>query len=170
MRTLPKTRRCVIADDLRASRLMIQVWIESCGYSCEAAANGTDAWDAVVRTKPNLIVTDIEMPCGSGLDLLCSLRNHRSREIRNIPVIVISSLLDDEIRQFVHDAGGTFYLPKPLDKSSLLRVVNHLDDLTSVFAPFDTIGAQHPHDGATQISPTLRRLYHDIQVNGPRFH
>ncbi len=164
-----KMLRCVIADDLRASRTLLQTWIEPCGYICEATSNGEEAWKAIQRLLPSLVVTDIEMPGASGLDLLCSMRGHSSAEINSIPVIVISSLVDDEIRQFVHDAGGTFFLPKPLEKDSTQRVVTNLSDLSSVTIESHRRVAERIRDPATKISPTLRRLYRDVLAHGPKF-
>lgn len=163
------TRRCVIADDMRASRTLVQMWIEPCGYNCEATVNGEQAWEAILRSMPSLVVTDIEMPGASGLDLLCSMRSHSSNEINSIPVIVISSLVDDEIRQFVHDAGGTYFLPKPLEKEATQRVVNHLGDLANVTIELDPRETKQRHDPTTKISPTLRRLFRDVQRHGPKF-
>ncbi len=163
------TRGCVIADDLRASRTLLQTWIEPCGYNCEATVNGEDAWEAILKSMPSLVVTDIEMPGASGLDLLYSMRSHSSNEINSIPVIVISSLVDDEIRQFVHDAGGTFFLPKPLEKETTQRVVNNLSDLASVTIELDARDTKQRHDPTIRISPTLRRLFRNVQTLGPKF-
>ena len=163
------TRGCVIADDLRASRTLLQTWIEPCGYNCEATVNGEDAWNVILKSMPSLVVTDIEMPGPSGLDLLCSMRSHLSNEINSIPVIVISSLVDDEIRQFVHDAGGAFFLPKPLEKEATQRVVNNLGDLSSVTSELDLIETRQRYNPTTRISPTLRRLFRGVQAQGPKF-
>ncbi len=169
MSVTSSTKRCIIADDLRASRTLLQKWIGACGYICETTENGEEAWNAIVKSVPDLVVTDIEMPGASGLDLLCSMRSHLAIEFRSIPVLVISSLIDDDIRQFVHDVGGTFFLPKPLEMEATQRVVNHLADLTSVPIELKPVELSTRHDPASRISPTLRRLYRDVQTNGPRF-
>jgi CheY-like chemotaxis protein len=169
--TTPETSplRCVVADDMRASRLLLQTWIEACGYICEASANGEEAWQAIINLRPNLVVTDIEMPGASGLDLLCSMRRHASNEIRAIPVIVVSSLVDGDIRQFVHDAGGTYFLPKPLEKEVTQRVVKQLNELASGASEIESLESKQKEDQATRISPTLRRLYREVQMYGPKF-
>ncbi len=165
----PRSPQCVIADDLRASRELLRGWVSECGYECTTTANGEDAWSAIKQVLPQLIVTDIEMPVASGLDLLCSLRQHPSAELKAIPVIVISSLQDDDIRSFVQNAGGTVFLMKPLDKRRTQRVVRRMDQVASVAnANFHHSVHEHPRPNR-RISPTLRRLYREVQENGPKF-
>lgn len=162
-------RHCVIADDLRAYQTLLRNWIEPCGYICETTANGEQAWNAIVKSNPSLVVTDIEMPGASGLDLLCSLRSHSSREIRSIPVIVISSLIDRDIQQFVREVGATYYLPKPLDKQVTQSVVRNLCKHVNSAIQMDPSEYQVRYHSAFTISPTLRRLYRDARSRGPRF-
>ncbi|GAA5505862.1 response regulator [Novipirellula caenicola] len=165
----PKPPHCVIADDLRASRELLRSWVAECGYECTTTSNGEDAWAAVKALQPQLIVTDIEMPVASGLDLLCSLRHHRSEQINSIPVIVISSLQDDDIRSFVQSAGGTVFLTKPLEKTRTQQIVQRLDQEASVVNhDFQYTVHEQPWPNK-RISPTLRRLYREVQENGPKF-
>jgi CheY-like chemotaxis protein len=150
---------CVIADDVRASRTVLEKWVGRCGYACELTENGEDAWDAILRLTPDLVVTDIEMPGASGLDLLYSIRRHSLKKIRTLPVIVISSLIDGKVREFVNELGGTLFLPKPLNKETTQRVVSNIT----------TVVSEVPVDNQNGISPTLRQLYRDIKINGPKF-
>ncbi|TWU17572.1 Sensory/regulatory protein RpfC [Novipirellula galeiformis] len=169
MPATPTPPRCIIADDLRASRELLRAWITECGYKCTTVSNGCDAWAAVNHAHPQLIVSDIEMPVASGLDLLCSLRKHASTDFQSIPVIVISSLRDDDIRSFVDEAGGTFFLAKPLNKKVTQRVVRGLHDLASIKNDEFLWRPEEPIESAKQISPTLRRLYREVLEKGPKF-
>ncbi len=169
MSPTPKHRHCIIADDLRAYQTLLRNWIEPCGYICETTANGEQAWKAILRATPSLVVTDIEMPGASGLDLLCSLRSHSSTQIRSIPVIVISSLVDRDIQQFVQDVGATYYLPKPLDKEVTQSVVSNLCKFVNNATAMGPTECQLRCDSAFTISPTLRRLYREVRSRGPRF-
>ncbi len=162
--------RCVIADDLRAFRKILESWIEECGFECCTSSTAEEAWNAIIGSKPTFVITDIEMPGASGLDLLYSLRSHPSTTIRSLPVIVISSLDDADIRKFVHDLGGTCFLSKPLGKRSTQRAVRGVTGLRTVpnesfLSQFEKFG-----DSAKRISPTMRRLYSDVKRHGPRFH
>ena len=161
--------RCVIADDLRACRKLLESWVEECGFECDISASAEEAWEAILGSPPKLIITDIEMPGASGLELLYSLRNHPSEAIRSIPVIVISSLEDGEIRKFVDDAGGTCFLSKPLLKELTQRVVRGLVDFNQL--PSEAFPRQGDSQdyAAKKISPILRRIYRDLRQNGPRF-
>jgi len=148
---------------------LLEAWIGECGFECIVSCCAEDAWKSIILSIPKLIVTDIEMPGASGLELLYALRRHPSSAIRSIPAIVVSSLEDSDIQKFVYDAGGTFFLPKPLGKESVQRVVFGLPDLVSdrdevFFTNLDEID-----DSSIKISPTLRRLYRELAMHGTRF-
>jgi len=69
----------VVADDVRAPRLQIQTWMQSIGFKSALATDGQEAFRLVVNWKPNLLVTDIDMPQCSGLDLPQKADSERER-------------------------------------------------------------------------------------------
>lgn len=159
---------CIVADDVKAHRTLLSMWFDELDYDCQTAADGVEAWKLAVENPAKLIVTDIDMPVCSGLALLHSLRNHTSRRLQRVPVIVMSSMRDSKIRSFVDAYGGTVFLPKPLEKKTFLRVVSGIDDLKSGYVEPGTVPPPADLGGVQQISPTLRRLVLDVQRNGGR--
>lgn len=162
----------VVADDVKANRTLVANWIQRLGYTCRTAGDGKQAWQLLTEYRAALVVTDIDMPVYSGLTLLHSLRNHASPALRKLPVIVMSSLRDAEIYAIVAHFGGTFFLPKPLDRAAFDRAVASIAQRPAAgrTAP-DPPAAAPPRPAgaraATRVSPTLRRLVQQVRHEGP---
>ena len=73
--------------------------------------------------KPKLMITDIQLENGSGLDLVAYLRSLYNE---NIPVIVVSGNDDSGISRKAYDAGASKYLKKPLGKRKLFSEIEDL--------------------------------------------
>ena len=68
---------------------------------------------ALVREKPDLIITDLRMPIVDGFSLITELRTHR--DTRDIPIFVVSGLDSPEARETAMEAGCNGYFTKPLN-------------------------------------------------------
>ena len=151
-------KRCVIADDVRASRETVRNWLRECGFHCTLAENGQQAWELINDHPPDLLVTDLEMPIVCGFELLEKIRQSEVNRICELPVLVMTSLRDGQTSNIVQQMGGDGLLQKPLDKRAILSVVLDLvsghHGLQQVVHPQETECIR----GEGVISPTLRRL------------
>jgi CheY-like chemotaxis protein len=117
----------LIADDEPAIRALIADVLGALGYRCLAAATGDEAWEAVGRQRPDLVLLDIKMPGRSGIEVCRQMRADPGT--RRIPVIMVTGL---EARRALEEsiiAGADDFLGKPIDAlelsvrvRSLLRV------------------------------------------------
>ena len=71
------------------------------------------AYAMVLATDPALVLLDIDLPDGSGLDVLDAMR--LEPRLRNIPVIVISAVADDRLFEDARARGAAACLSKPVD-------------------------------------------------------
>jgi CheY-like chemotaxis protein len=78
------------------------------------------------RTAPDAIVLDINMPGGSGIEVLRRLR--RSLKTQNIPVVVVSGSSDADVRNAAMELGVADFLAKPVDLNQLCSVLSGLLD------------------------------------------
>lgn len=158
MPNLEQPKRCVIADDVRASRELLRTWMCDSRFECTTATNGLEAWDAICREPPDIVITDIEMPHCCGLELLQRVRADESSQIQSIPVLVVTSLHDGQIQKTIQRLGGNGLLAKPLDQYSTYAVVQAVlsagDEQTALIVS-DPNGKNY---GDGLVSPTFRRL------------
>ncbi|MDL2274193.1 response regulator transcription factor [Oscillospiraceae bacterium OttesenSCG-928-G22] len=83
-------------------------------YKIEVAASLTEARLALARQEPDVIVLDIMLPDGNGLEFLCEIRAHT-----NAPVLLLTALADKDDRLAGLRAGGDDYIVKPYDLDEL---------------------------------------------------
>lgn len=101
----------LVADDDRAIRFVLEQALIRAGFAVRCFESGRGLLDFAAGGGGDLVITDIMMPGGSGLDLMKTLKASRPR----LPVIVITaqSTLRHAVQAF---EGGAFeYLPKPFD-------------------------------------------------------
>jgi len=89
------------------------------------AAPGGGVSDEGITGKPNCILAALNLP-GSfdGIELLAKLR--ANKDTREIPVIIISALNDDELKRKAHEAGATAFFDKPFSPTALLKEIESL--------------------------------------------
>ncbi len=92
-------------------------------YRTVSAFNGREGLEKALTEKPDLIVTDVMMPEMSGADLVRQLKrdNHS-----NVPIIVLTAKIDDELRTLLLQGGAQDYLAKPFSAAELRARVGNL--------------------------------------------
>lgn len=79
----------LVVDDSMLIRYTVCRFLEERGFTVESATNGLEALELLGRTKPDLIVTDIQMPKMSGSELITAIKSRS--DLAQIPIIVVSS-------------------------------------------------------------------------------
>jgi twitching motility two-component system response regulator PilG len=80
----------------------------------------------IIRTKPDIVLMDIEMPDLDGYELCSLIRRHSS--FKNIPIIMVTGNTSFIDRAKAKLAGASAYLTKPFTRSELLKMVfKHLN-------------------------------------------
>ena len=105
----------LIVDDENSIRSFLQVSIETQGYKCIDAANGSNALMLATSHNPDILILDLGLPDMDGLDVIKKLR-----KISQMPIIVISARGHDREKVEALDAGADDYLTKPFSVTELL--------------------------------------------------
>jgi DNA-binding response OmpR family regulator len=107
----------LIIDDDPWIRTLLSDLLESEGYAVQEASNGSTALRLAERDCPSLVLLDLSLPEGSGLNVLADLR--ATPTTAGVPVIVVSGRAD------AHTAAGqaTAVLTKPFTPAELLAEV-----------------------------------------------
>ena len=117
-----KTNRILIADDEPYVARVLKLVLLKEGYEVICVNNGKQALDSYRETRPDIIVTDVKMPHMTGRELVETIRGTDGDS--EIPVVVMTSTLESENRNWVSEVGGVSFLGKPVSPRELVRIVN----------------------------------------------
>jgi CheY-like chemotaxis protein len=113
----------VVAEDHEEIRYVVHRALERAGHEVVATEDGAQALAAVRKHLPDMVVTDMDMPRMTGLDLCRAIR--ADARLRHIPVLLASgSLLPGDVRPAQVGASAT--LLKPFLPAQLLACVSAL--------------------------------------------
>ncbi|MEA3436102.1 MAG: type II/IV secretion system protein [Thermodesulfobacteriota bacterium] len=114
----------LVADDNRITLKVLCKTLESENYQVFAAENGLDALELVSREKPDLIVTDYNMPRMDGMMFIKKLKSQLAT--RYVPIIMLTGKGEVESEVEVINAGADDYLVKPVNPKRFLARVHRL--------------------------------------------
>jgi len=110
----------LLVEDKASLRNVMRLTLENAGYSVTESADARSAANEISTTRHRLVLTDLRMPNGSGLDVLRAARAADS----DVPVIVMTAFGSiDEAVQAMKD-GAHDFLQKPVDSNHLLLLVD----------------------------------------------
>jgi DNA-binding NtrC family response regulator len=109
----------LLVEDKDSLRRVMRLTLENAGYSVTESADARSALNEIATTRHRLVLTDLRMPNGSGLDVLRAARAADG----DVPVIVMTAFGSiDEAVQAMKD-GAHDFLQKPVDSNHLLLLV-----------------------------------------------
>ena len=117
----------LVAEDSADSREMMCTLLTMKGYEVFAAGDGVDAVEVALRTLPDLIFIDLQLPKLDGLGVARKLRLYP--KLKKTPIIILSGHDPSKYRQAATDAGCTDYLLKPIEFDRLEELLNAIAPL-----------------------------------------
>ena len=114
--------KILIIDDSKPIRRLLEYILTRENYEVVSAQDGFEAifWLSE-GNRPDLIISDIEMPNFTGEELISNLNN--SGLFSDLPVIILTGIESQEIRDSFLSRGVVGYLTKPFDPANLLQIV-----------------------------------------------
>jgi len=109
----------LIVDDDESIRELLGLHLSSAGYEVRVAADAIAAGYMVLRSAPDLIITDISMPHMDGFEFIAALKSDKS--LPRIPVIFLTTVEDGDLRG--KELGAVGYVTKPVRSDRLLSLV-----------------------------------------------
>jgi CheY-like chemotaxis protein len=114
--------KILVVDDSRFQVALLTKALEENGFDVGTAQDAVQAGMAALRIAPDAIVLDINMPGGSGIEVLKRLK--RSTKTQRIPIVVVSGSDDPEVRRAAMELGVTDFLTKPVDLDQLCKTLS----------------------------------------------
>lgn len=111
-------QRVLLVDDDAVTRKVLGAWLMRAGYEVRFAADGEAAVRAAREDPPSLMLLDLVLPPTDGYTVLAALRADEAT--RDLPVVVLTAMEDDDAVARVFAAGADDFLRKPCREAELL--------------------------------------------------
>lgn len=117
-------KKVLVVDDEIHIVHVVAIKLRNNGYEVITAANGAEAFDLLSSEKPDIVVTDLQMPVMTGLQLVEKIR--RNEQTKDIPVILLTArnfAIEDKQKK---DLQISDCLSKPFSPKELLRSIQDI--------------------------------------------
>ncbi|MEM8861449.1 MAG: ATP-binding protein [Chloroflexota bacterium] len=171
-------RKILVIDDRWENRSVLINLLEPIGFEIIEANNGKEGIEQVLKTSPDLIITDLSMPVMDGFEFLRKLRSGTDSEgvshpqLQNQIVLVSSASVFENDRHKSLDAGGNDFLPKPVQAETLLELLQKHLQLDWIYDTNNTekqnikVVADEIQPPETEILQQLWELSQDGELDG----
>jgi DNA-binding response OmpR family regulator len=117
-------KKVLVADDDDMSLAMVNMYLGSKGYEVLTAKDSLEAIRLLKEFKPDLLILDILMPFMSGLEMLSYIRFNFL--IENVPVIIMSVMGSEEVKDAADKLGAYYYITKPFEMEDLVLMIDKI--------------------------------------------
>ena len=114
-------KNILIADDEERMRKLLSDFLKKEGHSTFEAENGKDGLKIALEIHLAVIITDLLMPAMNGLQFCKEIKSRT--DTSHIPVIILTSQWDENVKVSGYEAGADIYLTKPIKKELLIQVI-----------------------------------------------
>ena len=129
-----------IVDDDQSIRFVLEKALAREEFAVRSFTNPRDVLAALDDDEPQVLVSDIRMPGGSGIDLLSKVRESHP----SLPVIIMTAYSDLDSAVSAFQGGAFEYLPKPFDVPKAVELIRRAVDESLREEVRDEKGAQMP--------------------------
>ena len=118
---LPGSAHILVVDDEEPIRRLLVRVLTRHGYTCEQASNGAEARGVLGKASVDLVLSDVNMPGESGIDLV----EHLLSNMRDLAVIMVTGVDDTELAERALGLGAYGYIIKPFEQNELVINVSN---------------------------------------------
>lgn len=115
--------KILIVEDNADHREILAILLKLQGFTIVTAADGREGLNLAEAERPDLIITDLNMPHLDGIGMIKLLREHRL--LRTIPILALTAYGEDEAAKAIR-AGADKVMTKPTDFDSLMKGILEL--------------------------------------------
>jgi len=160
LKEIPKV---LIVDDQKSNRLLIKLTLKSnAEYQFFEAADGEKGVQLAIKKSPHIILIDALMPKIDGFEAIKILRNTPST--RDIPILMISSLDNQDQKVQALQSGISDFISVPFDKSALIIRVNSLLNLYLMFLETKKELKLNNHKLEEKVNKAIEKKLEDVKL------
>ncbi|MDR3071316.1 MAG: response regulator transcription factor [Endomicrobium sp.] len=116
--------RVVIVDDEEHIRSLLKDLLESNGFTAILCKDTDDGYKKILKSRPSLVVLDVNMPAVGGIELCKMLRG--TPEVKNIPIIMLTVESTEVSKVVGFESGADDYITKPFSNMELVARIESL--------------------------------------------
>lgn len=150
----------IVEDDITFS-LMLKTWLGKKGFEVKTLSSVSEAKRQIENAAYDLILSDLRLPDGDGIDLLKWIKEKQS----SLPLIMMTSYAEIQTAVQAIKLGATDYIAKPLNPEELLVKIREVVKAESTSHP-----VAKPSETNAYIegqSPAARQLYDHVRLVAP---
>lgn len=117
-------KEILVVDDSVTNVFLLESVLKEYGYGVTTALNAKDAQKKIEDKLPDLILLDLLMPQVDGFGFIQDLKS--VNEYKDIPVIIVSAVTDQESIQKIMNMGAVEYIRKPVVLTSLIEKIEEV--------------------------------------------
>ncbi len=140
------SKKLLLVEDQHDARFYYRKILSNSGYEVSVAQNGREALELLKKESFPIVITDWLMPIMDGFELTRKIR----KELKEQPVVIILTAVNSaEAKKGALFAGADEYIAKPVEKETLIRVIETVRKKTSVppsFAKLPNISIPHKNN------------------------
>lgn len=118
------TKRILAVDDSRTMRALLSAALNGAGFEVDLAEDGLDGLDKIRAQRPDLVITDINMPRLDGFGFIEGVR--ADSDFMSVPILVLTTESGERLKMRAREAGATGWIVKPFDEDKLVSVIHRL--------------------------------------------
>lgn len=123
------TLKVLAIDDSKTIRELLRSVMEEAGFDFSSAVDGVDGVERYAEVRPDVVITDINMPNMDGYGVIAAIRKG---DIDNqVPILVLTTESGDKLKARARDAGATGWIVKPFDDVSLVSVIRRVTGMVA---------------------------------------
>jgi DNA-binding response OmpR family regulator len=116
--------KILVCEDNKLTQRVLEVALRKLDQDILVATDGEEGIRLIKEHEIGLIITDINMPYNSGLEIVEFVRKNFGRKI---PVIIVTNISLEDTRRHAEELGADAYITKPFDPSELLEIIRSLN-------------------------------------------
>ncbi len=116
--------KVLLVDDTRTLLSLIQVYLMGWDMEFFEARDGKQGLEQARLHRPSLVISDVRMPGMDGFELCAAIR--ADKELHGTPIVLLTSLNDDQSRRKGRLVGASAFLTKPVSVDELRRTVSEI--------------------------------------------
>lgn len=115
------TKTILTIDDSPSIRRMVRMTLHEAGYDVIEGVDGQDGLEKATASRVDAVIVDQNMPRLDGIGMIRAFRQHPNGQ--GVPVIVLSTESEENLKQQARDAGALGWMVKPFTQDKLLAVI-----------------------------------------------